>query len=133
MKKVKRIEKTKELSEFISKLKEIANKKCMVINTFGEKPYHDYDIITEDMDSKAVKYTLLASNSSIWSENYKGKELLSLIDTGNGIKVPKNISGEIDYSSTTELFILLSYINTKDNGLYCGKIEECEIFKTTYL
>lgn len=76
----------------------------------GERETHEFDI-TVDKTATGTIYTLEASNDSMWSLPTRGKILLSLIDTENGIKIyPKNILSEnVDYSMIGYLRLLLNF------------------------
>jgi hypothetical protein len=106
-------------------------KKYRVMNTF-EHPYHDYDIIVDHTYEGHESITLVRSNDHVWSEKNRGESVFTLIDTGNGYIFPKKVfSGEVDYVLTSELCILLGFINKKQTmGLYQGVIEEYEITNT---
>jgi hypothetical protein len=101
-------------------------RKFRVYDTFnGGGETHDYDVTIEDTD-KGDKYTLFRSNCGNWSDECKGEEIFSLLDTGNGVIFPKNIfSKDVDYHNLAELFVLLSVINKTDyTPIYGGRVEE---------
>lgn len=101
-------------------------RKFRVYNTFDHNTeVHDYDV-TMEIINKGEKYTLYRSNEGDWSDDCRGEEILSLVDTGNGVIFPKNIyTKEVDYACFAELFVLLSVMNKTDSTpLFGGRVEE---------
>lgn len=101
-------------------------RKFRVYNTYDHLgDMHDYDVTIENID-KGKKITLFRSYGGDWSDDCKGEEIFSLLDTGNGVIFPKKIyTKEVDYSKLAELFVILSIINKTDkNPVYGGRVEE---------
>lgn len=101
-------------------------RKFRVYDTFnGGGEVHDYDVTIEDTD-KGDKYTLYRSNGANLSDECKGEEIFSLLDTGNGIVFPKKIyTKDVYYHNLAELFVLLSVMNKTDRfPIYGGRVEE---------
>lgn len=105
-------------------------KKYRVLNTHDfkteNKIVHEYDIIV-DMHRKGHEVTtLLRSHDEVWAEGERGKEVVSLINTGDIMIFPKKeFVGDVKYDKFAELFVLLSFLNRTDSmPLYKGTIEE---------
>jgi hypothetical protein len=86
-------------------------KKYMVFNSSGS---HEYDI-TKELIDEGEKITLYHSNTGSWTDNTKGKKILSIINDGNNIKFDKTIK-TIDYSGLFELRLLLNFENKTDSN-----------------
>jgi hypothetical protein len=95
-------------------------KTYQVIQKINGQEAHEYNIII-DMQPDGTKYTLMASNSSEWSESYIGSELIVAFDDGNGIKLDNKVGKDITYYEFAQLTILFDFINKKEN-IYSGKI-----------
>jgi hypothetical protein len=85
---------------------------------------YDYDYSEEVIDGNVV-HILFSSKSEHWSEHYRGVELLSITDNGNGFvfnhSKPKK---EMDYHYTLYLSILLKIISFNGNKVeISGKLE----------
>ena len=85
---------------------------------------YDYDY-SEEVTDKGIIHLLFSSNAEHWSEHYRGVELLSITDNGNGFvfnhSKPKK---EMDYHYTLYLSILLKIISFNDNKIeISGKLE----------
>jgi len=107
-----------------------------VMNTFDYKDEniieHEYNVLIEKGIDGGTEYTLLRSHSDIWAKEYRGKALLTIINTGDGFIFPKKrYKEEVDYTSATELYILLHIMNNFDEmPLFRGEIEEFSIVNT---
>lgn len=111
-------------------------KKYRVLNTHDYKSQnkivHEYDIVV-DMNEEGIEViTLYRSHDETWSENIRGEEIVSLIDTGEMMIFPKKtFAGDVGYDKFAELFVLLSFLNkTYSMSLYKGTIEEVTDIKT---
>lgn len=107
--------------------------KVRVYHTYEGEHLEDYTIVetTNDKTGNPV-YHLIRSGAS-WSDHAKGQTAISAEDTGEGYKIT-NISGkEMGYDVVSELYVLLSYLNTLGTGLYQGQIEIINDYKTVYL
>lgn len=84
---------------------------------------HEYDIIIENTE-EGTKYTLRRSYAEHWTESFRGVVVCAIFDNGDGIKLSKHIKNkELDYSLTSELFILLTFINSHNsNTFFKGEI-----------
>jgi hypothetical protein len=85
---------------------------------------HDYDY-SQELTEEGVVHILFCSNADHWSEHYRGKELLSITDDGDGFNFnhsrPKK---EMDYHYTFYLSILLKIISFNDHKVeISGKLE----------
>jgi hypothetical protein len=85
-------------------------KKFIILNKELE---YEYDITVEETDN-GIKTTLFNSSSSVWSESAKGKEILSMLNDGNGIKFSHKIGKKLNYSELAELRLLLNVENAID-------------------
>jgi hypothetical protein len=95
-----------------------------VINRYSGEEYgkHEYNIIVEDT-KHGTKYSLQRSNQEHWAEGHRETVALAILNTGDGYVFSKHFKNrEIDYALTSELFILLSFINRDPNGM-------CNLFK----
>ena len=79
----------------------------------SDKEY-EYDLTVEDTDA-GTKYTLLRSNKSEWTN--PEEEIISAVDTGNGIKLNQKVGSKLDYSDLIEVSIVLNAIRKFDNNL----------------
>ena len=97
-----------------------------------KKIVHEYNIIQEMNKNGHLVTSLSRSYDDVWSENVRGQELISVIDTGNLMVFPKKeFAGDVDYDRFAELFILMSFLNkTETYFLYKGYIEEVKPAKT---
>jgi hypothetical protein len=111
-------------------------KQYRVINTFdGNQDQHEYNIEVIK-ENNAVTFEMYRTNNDVWGESRKGEKCISIVDTGDGFLLPKNIKGELDYDVAAELYILLSFINKKDKALpslFEGTIETIEIIDSINL
>ena len=94
-----------------------------IINTWDEERNHEYDIYTE-ITNEGVVYKMYASNSERWAEHYRGKLLLSIIDDGNEYKFSRKLPQKMDYNAGSELYVLLSFINSIEKSIFKGEIVE---------
>jgi len=105
-------------------------KKYRVLNTHDYKTenkiVHEYDIIVDMNKNGHEVTTLFRSHEETWSEDNRGEEIVSLIDTGDMMIFPKKeFAGDVDYDKIAELYILLHFINkTERMPMYQGTIEE---------
>lgn len=90
------------------------------------KIVHEYDIVVYMNKNGHSVVTLKRSLDDVWSEDRRGEEIISLIDTGDMLIYPKKMfAGDVDYALHAELFILLSFLNkTEFMPLYEGVIEK---------
>ena len=97
------------------------------MNTFPgeENGRHEYDIQVEDTN-RGTKYSLIRSNAGHWSEGAQGKTVCAVIDDGDGFRLSKHVSRDMDYAIMSELFILMSFINKQGmfNCFFMGTIDE---------
>jgi len=90
---------------------------------------HEYNIVVEKKSQDTV-YSLYYSDNSVWSSTLVGQLALQIIDNGNEIIFPER-NCVFDYTETSELFILLSFINNIEHkSLYDGKIKVINEIKT---
>jgi hypothetical protein len=87
-------------------------KNYFVSNVDGE---HEYTITIEDTDD-GVLTTLYRSKSTVWSESIRGEFILSMLNTGDGVKLNKKFK-KLDYSELFELRLLLNFENKCDTDL----------------
>jgi hypothetical protein len=85
---------------------------------------YDYDY-SQELKEEGVVHILFCSNAEHWSEHYRGKELLSITDDGDGFNFnhsrPKK---EMDYHYALYLSILLKIISFNDHKVeISGKLE----------
>lgn len=83
---------------------------------------HDYDYYTE-VTNDGIIHLIYASNGEHWSEHFRGTELLSITDDGNGFifnhSRPKK---EINYHDALILSTLLKKISFNDHTIeVCGE------------
>lgn len=101
-----------------------------VMNTFPGEEYgrHEYNIHVEETN-RGTKYSLIRSQAGHWSEFARGETVCAVIDDGDGFKLSKHVSRDMDYAIMAELFILMSFINKQGltNCFFMGTIEEVKI------
>jgi hypothetical protein len=100
-------------------------RKFIILNKERE---YEYDITVEETDN-GILTTLFNSSSTIWSESVKGKEIISMLNDGNGIKFSYKIGKKLGYAEVAELRLLLNFENSIDTELNKGGykiIEEIE-------
>lgn len=81
----------------------------IVLSHEGE---HQYDIIDQEVKS-GRKISLRYSNNECWGSDVRGKLRLSIINTGDGIEVNRNLK-KMDYGDILELRLLLNYEHQTD-------------------
>lgn len=89
----------------------IERKEFMVLDEEGQ---HEYTIIVDD-DGEAKKYSLYTSSGIQWSEEYRNKLQLSIIDNGNGLILNRSIK-KLDYSELLHLRLLIDFENNFDSN-----------------
>lgn len=76
---------------------------------------HEYDYTYKDTD-EGVVHLLFRSNGDQWSDHYKGEEIMSITDTGDGFlfnhSKPKK---EMDYHYAFYLSIMLKKLSFNDH------------------
>ncbi len=76
---------------------------------------HEYTI-TETTNKKGHRVlTLFYSEANFWRMDLQGKEILRMIDNGDGVKLSK-ISKKMDYSQLAELRLLLMFSKATDEN-----------------
>ena len=73
---------------------------------FSKDNEHEY-VVTVEKAKTGTTYSLYASDSDIWTSLVRGKMLLQLRNTGNGITFKSPIKKTLDYPDTDHLRILL--------------------------
>lgn len=68
----------------------------------------DSDTVEYRVIQDGDKYTLYYSHAEHWT--YKGKEILSAEDTGDGIKWGAEFIQDMDYSTFEHVWILMGFI-----------------------
>jgi len=105
-----------------------------VINTYHESEnnrIHEYDIIEKINGEGHHIISLYKSKNETWSKDERGKNVITLIDTGNGMIFPKKeFINDVDYLKVAELYILFSFINKTKTNIYTGDIQQIEITNT---
>lgn len=76
---------------------------------------HDYDYKVKTDKFGNVKHTLYHSNGRMWTDEVRGKKILSITDNGNGLKINKKIKKSLLYHEAFELSILLKIISFNDS------------------
>ena len=82
--------------------------KTYVVKQDSDIQYFIYETETE----VGTKYIMERSNSSTWSEDVRGTEVVNILDDGNGISIhmEKGKLKDMDYAQQRELQILLGFI-----------------------
>jgi hypothetical protein len=107
--------------------------KVRVYDTYGGDCVEDYTIIeTENEKTGNPVYNLVRSGAA-WNDHAKGQTAISAEDTGSGYKITNVNSKEMGYDVVSELYILLSYLNTLGTGLYKGQIEIITDYETVHI
>lgn len=68
-------------------------------------------VILEDGETYTIRY----SDSDVWTELARGKKILTVVDTGNGLDLSEKIGKTINYADWEAYNILFQYIYNKDN------------------
>ena len=100
-----------------------------VINKFEGEEFdrHEYDVLVDDVDG-GVKFSLVRSNEEHWAEGHRGETVCAILDDGDGVKLSKHFSKNMDYAQFAEFYILLAFINKYEpNSLFKGVIETVDI------
>lgn len=85
----------------------------LVINSEKEI---EYVIRATENKNGEEEYTLYTSTaSSLWSENFKNKPLLTITNTGNGYVLSQKFGKNLDYNQAVELLVLLKFLNATTN------------------
>jgi len=107
--------------------------KVRVYDTYGDDCVENYTIIeTENEKTGNTVYNLVRSGAA-WTDHMKGQTAISAEDTGSGYKITNVNSKEMGYDVVSELYILLSYLNTLGTGLYKGQIEIITDYETVHI
>lgn len=89
----------------------------------------NYDVVETTYEKEEITSRILVFTPSTGEIEYSlvvdGEELLSITDDGNGYKLGKKISKELDYHDAANLLVLLTFIN-RDNELFSGHINKTE-------
>lgn len=89
----------------------------------------NYDVVENTGETDEITSRILVFKPSSGDIEYSliagGEEVLSIIDDGNGYKLGKKISKDLDYHDAANLLVLLSFIN-RDNELFNGHINKIE-------
>lgn len=104
------------------------NKTYNVFDTF--EGLHEY-VIEETTTKKGFRrLTLKHSNGEHWSSHVRGKKILSMTTTGNGVKFSKPLKS-LDYDLLVEFRILINFEHQTDpNELNHAKYKILENFLT---
>ena len=86
---------------------------------FNELEENIYDLIVEKSEG-TIEYTLYSNNNDVWSEHFKGTEIVKIIDECDleyKIRIEgKKIGSTLDASQIDCLRLVLNFIDNKDNG-----------------
>jgi hypothetical protein len=91
---------------------------------------HEYDIVDTYNDKGHRILKLFYSQEEFWNANNRGKMVLKMVDTGNGVRFSKNAKS-LDYGELAEMRILMNFAKSTDenpaerNGKYevYGRVE----------
>ena len=81
-----------------------------------------YNIIVTKKEDKSIEYVMITTDNNEWTNRYKDKEVVKIIDDGNSIikiKIEEDkIKSDIDCSNLECLRVLLNFIdkNTEKNS-----------------
>lgn len=77
---------------------------------------HNYDIVVKET-KKGKEISLYYSSNVVWDDSVRSSHLLTLIDSGNSIKI-KRVGKTIDYVEAFALRLLLNFnVTTSTNKL----------------
>jgi hypothetical protein len=78
---------------------------------------HDYDYSEEIVDN-GINHIFFRSNAEHWTSHVRGKEVISILDTGNGLIFNHSkLKKEIDYDYAFELGIMLRLLTFEDQKI----------------
>lgn len=81
---------------------------------------HEYDIYVDDEGDDTIYY-LHYSNSESWTDEYRGMNIMSIIDHGNGFTLNKKIEKDLEYTQGLQIMILFNFVNKYDN-FFTGEV-----------
>lgn len=100
--------------------------KYYVINEQDEIEY----LIFEEETNKGVLYSLFYSENKEWTEQTKGKLIMTAENDGNDIKFTPTIKKTMDFAELFELNIMLAYIRKDDREKFPCRIVKAETIST---
>jgi len=107
--------------------------KVRVYDTYGDDCLENYTIIETENEKTGNPVYHLVRSGAAWTDHVKGQTAISAEDTGSGYKITSINTKEMGYDVISELYVLLSYLNTVGTGLYRGQIEIIHDYKTVHL
>lgn len=71
----------------------------------------DY-LLKSEKENDNVIYTLTSTNNNKWVNDFQNKEIIRIVDHGNGLNLSSQFIKELDlsYSDAVELFLILGQI-----------------------
>lgn len=80
---------------------------------FNPSGGHEYDITIESSEKGEI-YSLFRSNSSDWSEKFRGDLILQMIDSGNNVRFDRQFQ-TFEYDEIFEFQLLVNLKTTLEN------------------
>lgn len=107
--------------------------KVRVYNTYDGDYKEDYTIVETTNEKTGNPVYHLVRTGSEWMDLVRKETAISAEDTGNGYKITNIKDKELGYDVVSELYILLTYLNTLGTGIYQGQIEIINDYKTVHI
>jgi hypothetical protein len=77
---------------------------------------HEYDILDSTNNKGHRILKLFYSLEEFWNVNIRGKMVLKMVDTGNGVRFSKNAKS-LDYGELAEIRLLMNFAKSTDENL----------------
>ena len=76
---------------------------------------HEYDILDSTNNKGHRVMKLFYSEAEFWNASIRGKLVLKMVDTGNGVKFSKNTKS-LNYSELAEMRLLMNFAKSTDKN-----------------
>jgi hypothetical protein len=76
---------------------------------------HEYDILDSTNNKGHRVMKLFYSEAEFWNANIRGKMVLKMVDTGNGVRFSKNAKS-LDYGELAEIRLLMNFAKSTDEN-----------------
>lgn len=89
---------------------------------------HEYNIFEKENKKGHRVLVLKYSDAEFWNSSIRGKTVLTLTDTGNGIKLSKNIKS-LGYDDFAEIRILMNFAKATNSNEF-DRNSTYQVFET---
>ena len=76
---------------------------------------HEYDIVDTHNNKGHRTLKLFYSQEEFWNANNRGKMVLKMVDTGNGVRFSKN-GKSLNYGELNEMRLLMNFAKSTDEN-----------------